>query len=196
MSDVIIDNASGDGSIAAVRNWIDAQDPPPPVTLMVSEANLGFAGGHSTVVRAHPAVFYVLLNSDILVVSGMPTHLLSATQMQPRAGLLAPACEHEDGTYKISCFRSHSPASELGRGAARRITSRLPPCYRRSRTHYFRRLHHRVGPLAANLCWGAGRLIAAARRLVGKPVPKAHACEWRDVWRGFLYPLRPSAAGE
>jgi GT2 family glycosyltransferase len=286
LSVVIIDNASDDQSVTMIRDWIDAQDPPVPVTLMLSEVNLGFAGGHNAVMRAHPAEFYLLLNSDTLMRAGTLAGLLAATQAHPQAGLLAPALEDEDGTRQISCFRLHSPASELIRAAAtRQVTAmlarhdislgldpvptdigwvsfacvlirqevfahtggmddgfflyyedaelchrilkagwqiayvpaarvahfrggsgpvkalsraarRLPPYYYRSRTRYFRKLYGRTGPLAANLCWGAGRLIAAARRLVGKPVPKANASEWRDIWIGFLNPLRPSAAGE
>jgi GT2 family glycosyltransferase len=286
LSVVIIDNASGDQSVVTISDWIDAQDPPVPVTLMVSEANLGFAGGHNAVMRAYPAEFYLLLNSDTLVRAGTLAGLLTAAQSAPQAGLLAPALEDEDGTRQISCFRLHSPASELIRGAATgpvtamlarydiplgldpapteigwvsfacvlirqevfvqtggmddgfflyyedaefchrvcktgwqiahvptarvahfrggsgpvkalsRAARRLPSYYYRSRTRYFRKLYGRTGPLAANLCWGAGRLIAVARRLVGKPVPKANASEWRDIWIGFMNPLHLSVAGE
>lgn len=283
LSVVIIDNASEDGSVATLRAWIDAQDAPVPVQLMPSAVNLGFAGGHNAVMRAYPASFYLLLNSDALVRSDALMRLLAAADAHPDAGLLAPALEGKDGTRQISCFRSHSPASELIRGAATgpitrilkrydvplgpnpqpadigwvsfacvlirhvaftrtgglddgfflyyedaefsrrvrqdgwriyyvpdakvvhfrggsgpvkalsRAAKRLPRYYYRSRTRYFRKIYGQPGLLAANLCWIAGRTVAAARWLAGKPVPQAHAHEWRDIWTGFLHPLhRPT----
>lgn len=286
LSVVIIDNASGDGSVVALRHWIDEQDPPVPVELMTSAVNLGFAGGHNAVMRAYPAPFYLLLNSDTLMRPGALTRLLKTAETHPDAGILAPALEDDDGARQTSCFRSHSPVSELIRGAATgpvtqllkrhevplgpepspddiewvsfacvlirhaafahtggldsefflyyedaefchrvraagwqiiyvpdarivhfrggsgpvkalsRATKRLPRYYYQSRTRYFLRLYGPAGLLMANVCWMAGRVIAAARGLAGKPVPRAHAREWGDIWIGFLHPLRQSTAGE
>lgn len=286
LSVVVIDNASGDGSVEAIRAWIAARQPPVPVTLMASDLNLGFAGGHNAVMRAHPAAFYLLLNSDAVLRDGAVMRLLAAAETSPLAGLLAPALEDADGTRQVSCFRAHTPLSELIRGAATgpvtrllarydvplapvpdpqeigwvsfacvlirqeviartgglddgfflyyedaefchrvrqagwqiayipeaqvvhlrggsgpvkalsRAARRLPPYYYRSRARYFRKVHGRAGLLAANLCWGAGRLVAAARRLAGKPVPRAREREWRDIWTGLAQPLRPQTSGE
>ena len=96
-----------------------------PVTLMASDTNLGFAGGHNAVMREHPAAFYLLLNSDTVLRDGAVTRLLAAADTHPRAGLLAPALEDEDGTRQISCFRAHTPASELIRGAATGPVTRI-----------------------------------------------------------------------
>lgn len=286
LSIVVIDNASGDGSDVAIRDWIAAQEPRVPVTIMASDTNLGFAGGHNAVMRAHPAAFYLLLNSDTLLRDGAVARLLAAADAYPHAALLAPALEDEDGTRQISCFRAHTPASELIRGAATgpitrilarydvplevtpdpktigwisfacvlirqtavartggldegfflyyedaefchrvrqagwhiayvpdarvvhyrggsgpvkslsRAARRLPPYYYRSRARYFRKVHGRAGLLAANLCWGAGRCIAVARGLFGKPVPRARDREWRDIWTAFRHPLRPGTSGK
>lgn len=283
---VVIDNASGDGSVTEIDNWIAAQIPLVPVTLLASDVNLGFAGGHNAVMRAHPAAFYLLLNSDTVLCEDTLTRLLAAAYARPRAGILAPALEDKDGTRQISCFRFHTPASELIRGAGTgpvtrmlarydvplgivpdpdaigwisfacvlvrhdviaqtggldggfflyyedaefchrvrkagwqiayipdarvvhfrggsgpvkalsRAARRLPPYYYRSRARYFRKVHGHLGLFAANLCWGVGRCIAMARRLVGKPVPKARECEWRDIWTGLVRPLRPRAPEE
>ena len=115
---VVIDNASGDGSPDAIAAWIAAQPAPVPVTLIRSEVNLGFAGGHNAVMRTHPAQNYLLLNSDTVLRAGALQHLLAAADAHPRAGLLAPRLEDPDGTGQISCFRLHTPMSELIRGAA------------------------------------------------------------------------------
>lgn len=286
LSIVVIDNASGDGSGVTIRDWIAAQDSHVSIAFMASSTNLGFAGGHNAVMRAHSADFYLLLNSDTVLRDGAVRQLLAASDLYPGAGLLAPALEDEDGTRQISCFRAHTPASELIRAAATapvtrllarydvpldltpdakaigwvsfacvlirqtviaqtggldegfflyyedaefchrarqagwqiayipdarvvhfrggsgpvkeltRAARRLPPYYYRSRSRYFRIVHGRVGLLAANLCWGVGRCVAAARRLVGKPVPRARDQEWRDIWTAFRHPLRTSVSGK
>lgn len=73
--------------------------------------------------------------------------------------------------------------------------ARMPRYYWRSRTRFFRQAHGVTGPLLANLAWGAGRGIAQARRLFGKPVPGAGEGEWRDMWTNLTTPLRPDDSG-
>jgi len=122
---VVIDNASGDGSPAAIRDWIARHAPDAPVTLMESATNLGFAGGHNAVMAAHPAAFHLLVNSDTQARPGAIATLRAAAEANPRAGLITPALEDPDGTRQISCFRFHTPASELIRGAASGPVTRL-----------------------------------------------------------------------
>ncbi len=67
---VIVDNASGDGSERVIADWIaatcDAR-----VTLVQSETNTGFSGGHNQGMAADPeAAFYLILNSDALLRQG------------------------------------------------------------------------------------------------------------------------------
>lgn len=71
---------------------------------------------------------------------------------------------------------------------------RLPAYYYASRTRLLYQAHGRVGLIAANLLWHLGRGIAAARRLVGKPVPRANAAEARDIWINVTTPLGKSHA--
>lgn len=75
-----------------------------------------------------------------------------------------------------------------------RERKRLPAYYYASRTRLFYQAHGRVGLIAANLLWHLGRGIAAARRLVGKPVPRANAAEARDIWINVTTPLGKSHA--
>ncbi|RDC73847.1 glycosyltransferase family 2 protein [Rhodovulum sp. 12E13] len=77
------------------------------------------------------------------------------------------------------------------RAAAR---ERLPAYYYASRTRYFYQSGGRLGLLAANLCWLAGRGIAHARRLAGRSVPPASECEARDLWINALSPPGPRRA--
>ncbi len=113
----IVDNASGDGSDDQIAKWIeevgDAR-----VTLVRSATNSGFSGGHNQGMAVDPeADFYLILNSDALLRPGFFDPLLAAAEANPKAGLIAPQLEWEDGTPQISCFRFAGPASELMRGA-------------------------------------------------------------------------------
>ena len=122
---VIVDNASGDGSAEQIADWIAALGDP-RVELVRSATNSGFSGGHNQGMGAAPgAEFYLILNSDAALRPGFFDTLLAAARANPKAGLVAPRLEHEDGTPQISTFRFASPLSELERGAATGPVSRL-----------------------------------------------------------------------
>ncbi len=122
---IVTDNRSDDGSAEVIADWIAAQQPPVPVRLLLSATNSGFSGGHNQAIKAQRATFYLVLNSDALVRPGFFSTLLAAAEAHPKAGLLAPRIEYEDGTQQTSCFRFHSPASELIRGACSGPVTRL-----------------------------------------------------------------------
>ena len=122
---VVVDNASGDGSDAAIADWIAAQPADTPVTLVRSATNSGFSGGHNQGIGARPATHYLVLNSDAILRPGFCTAILDAARAAPEAGLFAPRLEDEDGTQQISCFRVPSPASEFIRGAATGLVTKL-----------------------------------------------------------------------
>lgn len=114
---VIVDNASGDGSAEEIAGWIENCGDP-RVKLVRSVTNSGFSGGHNQGMAAVPgADFYLILNSDALLRPGFCDAILAAAEAHPRAGLIAPQLEWEDGTPQQSCFRFQSPASEVIRGA-------------------------------------------------------------------------------
>ena len=114
---VVIDNASGDGSAAQIADWLAGQPAGTPVTLVRSETNSGFSGGHNQGIQAVDAELYLLLNSDAVVRPDILHALLAAAKAHPEAGLIAPRIETEEGAPQVSCFRYHSPASEFIRGA-------------------------------------------------------------------------------
>jgi GT2 family glycosyltransferase len=84
-----------------------------------------------------------------------------------------------------------------GSGPVKSLTAenrRLPAYWYASRTRLFYKLYGRFGLLLANLAWHCGRGIGLVRVLVGKPVPRANAAEWRDIWTNFFAPLGDSRA--
>lgn len=114
---VVVDNASGDGSDHLIADWIKAQPEGTPVRLVRSATNSGFSGGHNQGMAAVEAKYYLILNSDALLRKGFLRRILEAAEATPEAGLIAPQIETEAGDIQVSCFRFHSPLSELIRGA-------------------------------------------------------------------------------
>jgi N-acetylglucosaminyl-diphospho-decaprenol L-rhamnosyltransferase len=122
---VVVDNASGDGSVERLQDWIEAQSPPVPVQLIASPVNSGFSGGHNQTIRACDADFYLVLNSDTLIRPGFFRAMLAAVGTAPEAGLFAPRIETADGVAQVSFFRIPGPLSEFERAAATGPVTRL-----------------------------------------------------------------------
>ena len=59
---------------------------------------------------------------------------------------------------------------------------RRPRYYYAARAHYYRTHYGRLGLLAANLLWNAGRTVSWIRETVGRKVPHVHQSQWRDIW--------------
>lgn len=113
---IVVDNHSGDGSAEAIRAAITERGWS-GVRLIESPRNGGFAAGNNVGIRAGRARAYLLLNSDTLLRPGALETLWSALDTNPRAGLVSPRLEWPDGTPQISCFRYHTPVSELMKAA-------------------------------------------------------------------------------
>src|SRR3990167_1139282 len=62
---IVLDNASADGSVAAIEEELGSQ-----VRLIVSSANLGFAGGNNRAAEDAHGEFLLLLNPDTVVLDG------------------------------------------------------------------------------------------------------------------------------
>lgn len=110
---VIVDNASGDGSAERLERAIAARGMSRYCRVLRAEHNGGFAAGNNIGIRAADANFYLLLNSDTIVRKGAIQALLAQMQAHPGVGLMGPRLEWPDGTPQISCFRDHTPVSEL-----------------------------------------------------------------------------------
>lgn len=83
----VIDNASTDGSAAALRAEF------PEVALTCNTANLGYTGGNNLAIRAalaDGADYVWLLNSDATVAPEVLGRLVAAAEADPRIGLVSP----------------------------------------------------------------------------------------------------------
>ncbi len=110
---VVIDNASNDGSIKVIQNWVDKKFASDQIELIESEDNTGFSGGNNRGISYINAEYYLLLNSDTLVRKDAISLLLNAAEKNKTIGLVGPRLEWPDGTTQESCFRFHTPISEL-----------------------------------------------------------------------------------
>jgi N-acetylglucosaminyl-diphospho-decaprenol L-rhamnosyltransferase len=122
---VVVDNNSGDDSLAIIRNWLTTHDPHNRVLLVQSETNSGFAGGNNIGIRTLGARFYLLLNSDTRARPGAIRILLETAGKFPGAGLISPRLEWPDGRGQESCFRLPTPYSELMASAQTALIDRF-----------------------------------------------------------------------
>jgi GT2 family glycosyltransferase len=94
---IVVDNASADGSVEAIRQAH------PDVTLMVSETNGGFGAGNNLGMAEalkNPKVAYVwVLNNDTTVASDALKHLINTAEKHPRS-LVGPIVLHPDGRFQ------------------------------------------------------------------------------------------------
>jgi GT2 family glycosyltransferase len=83
---VVVDNASDDGSAAAVREQF------PDVDVVENERNLGFSGGNNVGIRhalEHGARWVVLVNNDAVLAPDAIVALRATARARPKAGILA-----------------------------------------------------------------------------------------------------------
>lgn len=95
---VVVDNASTDGTVTAVRQAF------PEATVIESPVNKGYGAAANLGVAACSSPFVLLLNSDVVKRPGAFRALTAHLERNPRAGLVGPRLENPDGTLQRSCF--------------------------------------------------------------------------------------------
>ncbi len=122
---IVVDNASTDGSAAAVGESF------PDVTVIASAENLGFGRANNRGMAAAAGEVYLLINSDAFAQPGAAAALLEAVETRPDVAVVGPKLLNSDGSVQQSCFRFPTPgqawrenlwlstiANRLGRPAA------------------------------------------------------------------------------
>ena len=121
---VVVDNASGDDSVARMRALI-SKSGWSHVSVLESPTNGGFAAGNNAGIASVDARAYFLLNSDTLVLPGASERLWQTMQKDDGIGITSPRLEFPDGSPQISCFRLHTPWSEVIQGSQIGLVRRL-----------------------------------------------------------------------
>ncbi|MYB75502.1 MAG: glycosyltransferase [Chloroflexi bacterium] len=102
---IVVDNASADGSAAAVRERF------PSVRLITNAANVGFGRAANQGMLAAKGEIVVVLNPDASVHPGFFAAIKDYLAQEPHIGLLGPHIVHADGTTQPSCRRSYTLAT-------------------------------------------------------------------------------------
>lgn len=124
MKVVIVDNNSRDDSLEILEEWISYNHADSWVRLIASDINTGFSKGNNIGIQSVKAKNYLLLNSDTIVRPGAVHLLLETAENHHEAGLISPRLEWEDGTPQESCFRFHTPVSELINSASTGVVTK------------------------------------------------------------------------
>ena len=104
---VVVDNASRDGSVDAVRaRW-------PGVTLLALNSNVGFAAANNAGIRRTASELILLLNSDTIVPEGAIDRLVAALRELPGASVVGPKILDGTGEAELSYGRMMTPLAEL-----------------------------------------------------------------------------------
>ncbi len=110
---VIVDNASGDGSIECIEQTIAERGWGDWTQIIRSPVNGGFAAGNNVALRAVDADRYLLLNSDTLVHAGAIPTLMRTMDERSDAGLVGPRIDWTDGNPQNTCYRFRTPITEM-----------------------------------------------------------------------------------
>jgi N-acetylglucosaminyl-diphospho-decaprenol L-rhamnosyltransferase len=104
---VVVDNASPDGTAAAVRErW-------PSVHVLDAGGNVGFARANNAGIRATFGELILLLNPDTVVPPGAIDTLVARLEARPDAAIAGPRLVDGHGRAELSFGRMISPLAEL-----------------------------------------------------------------------------------
>lgn len=93
---IVVDNASGDGTVEAVRMSF------PAVRVIANPENRGFTGGNNQALTVATGDSLFLLNPDTLVQPGAVTALHYYLLAHPEVGIAGPRLRNADGTTQPS----------------------------------------------------------------------------------------------
>lgn len=129
---VIVDNASGDGSVDTLCRIIEAEDWSEWARVMPQDRNGGFAFGNNAGIRAalaasRPPDQILLLNPDTIVRPNAIRALVDFMDAHPDAGIAGSRLENAEGGVDGTAHNAPSPLGELDAGARLGLLSRLLP---------------------------------------------------------------------
>ncbi len=122
----VVDNASEDGTVEAVRAQY------PEVGLAVNQTNVGYAKAVNRGIRASATPYVLIFNPDIEVREGSIESLLGFMETHPDAGIAGSRLLYPDGTLQYSCRTFYTVPVVLLR---RTLLGRIFPNARTVREH-------------------------------------------------------------
>src|SRR4026207_2098604 len=104
---VVIDNASTDGTAAAIRSRWQG------IRVIESAANVGFARANNVGIQQTFGSLVLLLNPDTSIPAGSIDTLIAALDARPDAAVAGPRLVDAGGRVELSFGRMLSPVAEL-----------------------------------------------------------------------------------
>ena len=105
----VVDNASTDGSVAAIHARF------PNVHLIENPQNLGFGAANNQAIRLARGEYLLLLNSDAFPRSGSIRCLLTFLREHLQSAIAGPKLVNADQSLQRSCYRFPSPLRGMGK---------------------------------------------------------------------------------
>ncbi|MEW6593512.1 MAG: glycosyltransferase family 2 protein [Thermodesulfobacteriota bacterium] len=143
----VVDNASSDGSVAAVRQEY------PQVMLIENEKNLGFAAANNKALRRMTGRYALLLNTDAVLTEGAVVRLYHFMEAHPRVAMGCGQLLNANGTRQNSIANFPSLLTLLGNEAILRIL--MPKKFPSKRRAY-------AAPIRVESCIGACLMVRKA----------------------------------
>lgn len=106
---IVVDNASGDGSIEMLEQDF------PEVTLIAAPVNNGFSAGMNLGLKRARGRYVAMLNTDIAIMDKPFDALVRFMDQHPDVGLAGPKLLNPDGSVQYSCYRFHTTLTPLYR---------------------------------------------------------------------------------
>ena len=101
---VVLDNASDDGSVEAVRQRF------PGVRVIAQRHRAGFGANHNTVIRSSEGRYVYVLNDDTTSDDWGFDRMVSYLDDHPEVGALGPRLVYPDGRLQASAWRFPTPS--------------------------------------------------------------------------------------
>lgn len=137
----VVDNASHDGSVAAIRAAY------PQVKLIENNQNVGFAAANNQALQQANGRYLFLLNSDTLCKAGALSRLIHYADQHPQIAMLGPKLLNADGSFQPSFADFPNFANELlsVSGIGARIFGAGYPGYAEQHAQQARRVDYLAG---------------------------------------------------
>jgi len=104
---IVVDNASRDGSAAAVR------DAHPDVELIARTTRAGYGANHNLALARAQGRYVLFLNDDARVQPGAIDALAAYLDAHPEAAVAAPTLVRSDGSREVSLWPTPTPAADV-----------------------------------------------------------------------------------
>jgi N-acetylglucosaminyl-diphospho-decaprenol L-rhamnosyltransferase len=117
---IVVDNASSDGSVEAIRARY------PFVEIVVSERNLGFAGGNNLGFRQARGDVVILVNSDVVATADTLGGLAHELELRPELGVISAGLRTAGGEAQAFAFGDDPTLAYLLRRGASALLGRGP----------------------------------------------------------------------